>query len=270
MKEPETLHEKIEILGDISPVEAYFLINERDVSYKLLLQYTLSHLIAIDVLEAKPVFKSPKKTNRVSRLGNIQFRLGKNYQYYDSLPHEEIFLNAFKGDADVKFYFKHYIMTLNEHIGTKGFFVKELLLKTLEQRGYYANKPLRRILGLKARLTVAGKKKKEQLARLQILLNRELPRLIQTASTEADSVIKKLGATVLVFNVKVDELQGCLDRISKDRSAQGSTEEPLFSSGWYLLNSEFDVRFEALFKEGIKSVFHGFVKADIGCGGCGA
>jgi len=255
---------------DLSLVEVYFLLNQKEGSYKLLLQYTLSDLVANRVLVVEPVFKSTKKTNKLSRIGHIRFRLGSNYGSYKVLPHEEIFLSPFKGDIDLKMYFKHYILVLHEKIGTKGFFIRELLLKTLEQHGLYANNKLRSIFGMKPILTSAGQNRKLALMKYMTAKEEEIRPLLQTSSIEIIELVKGLGTSVLLLGVTADELQTYFEGVAKGNTESTSAFEALFPNGWYHLNREFEMRFDSLFAGGVRSVFQGFIKADVGCGGCGA
>jgi hypothetical protein len=105
------------ILTELTPGETLILKQGPGAPIKDLLKYTMMDLLLKQVIGIEQVERQPSASDPVRAYKYIS--IGKNFRTYSSLQHEQVFLNPFSNDPDIKYFFKHFVKMAYENARTE-------------------------------------------------------------------------------------------------------------------------------------------------------
>lgn len=244
-------------LSELTPAEVLVLTKE-NVTHQEILKITFIDLLFKEVLQTVEVHRKPhiREVDRIYKYVQI----GKNYNNYNSLNHERVFLSAFNADNTVQILFRNLVKigykkskTLND--------LKNDIIKTPNLKRCFSRNIFQKLFYAYS-LTEYGAELKTKVRQEIQKVGNELSSINSIENHKAVELIKKIGANIFIL-INVDyELLQQIDKdlgieITKNHSIDGGSGCSGCSS-----SSSFDE---------YSSSFDSGCGGDSGCGssGCG-
>lgn len=195
-------------LSELTPAEVLILTKEK-VTHQEILKITFIDLLFKEVLKTFQVERQPhiREVIRVYKY----VRIGQNYNNYNSLNHERVFLSTFDSDNSLEILFRNLVkigyqksQTLTE--------LKNDIIKTPNLKKCFSRNIFQRIF-YGYSLTEYGIELKRKVQQEIQNLGNELSNINDIENQKAIELIKKIGANIFILiNVDYELLQ----QIDKD------------------------------------------------------
>lgn len=115
----------MKILSTLSPAEALIVLQDQQVTMKDILKVTFMDLLLKQVLRTLEVEKQAHKNDQVRYFKYVE--AGKNFNVYQALPHEQIFLWVFEKHRYGQILFRHIVKIAYQKSRFKIDFLKQLM-----------------------------------------------------------------------------------------------------------------------------------------------
>lgn len=254
----------MEHLSQLTPAETLIILKDKDTRLKEVLKVTLMDLLLKQVLKIEEVFKHTGGTNEQRLYEYVE--TGKNFRFYNPLPHENVFLEIFQKNEDYRFLFRHVVKVGYENAKSYNYFHK-LIRKSHNISDCFKENFIFDLIGF------SFKTSKHELLRreLQKEINQleiQLPKIIQNDREKALEILKEIkGNIFLLSTIEFDLLKQIDQTISTEMNRQSDNSFGCSGCSWSYFESYSESFDSSCSGDGGSS--DGGCSGCSGCGGCG-
>jgi hypothetical protein len=204
-------------ITQFTPAETLLVLYGNEAVYSDLLKITLMDLLLKRVLTTTEV-----KRNIAQRLHTYTYvTTGANFKNYQALPHEEVFLKAFKKAPDLDVLFRHVVKMGFQQAWSLPRYVSKIL-KSPRLTDYLSQNILQRIAG-KIQVTVAGFKLRENIHTELANLDAQILQLNPTQGTTQQTLVAPIYGHVFLLKQIDLTLWTEVDQIFKTEMSNQTT-----------------------------------------------
>ena len=251
-------------LSQLTPAETLIILKDKDTRLKEVLKVTLMDLLLKQVLKIEEVYKHTGGTNEQRLYEYVE--IGKNFRFYNSLPHENVFLEIFQKNEDFRYLFRHVVKVGYENAKSYNYFHK-LIRKSRNISDCFNENFIFNLIGFSFKSS-----KHEQLRReLQKEIDQlelDLPSIIQNDKEKALEILKEIkGNIFLISTIEFDLLKQIDQTISTEMNRQTDNSFGCSGCSWIYFES-YSESFDSSCSSDSGSS-DGGCSGCSGCGGCG-
>lgn len=254
----------MEHLSQLTPAETLIILKDKDTRLKEVLKVTLMDLLLKQVLKIEEVYKHTGGTNEQRLYEYVE--TGKNFRFYNPLPHENVFLEIFQKNEDYRFLFRHVVKVGYENAKSYNYFHK-LTRKSHNISDCFKENFISDLIGF------SFKTSKHELLRreLQKEINQleiQLPKITQNDREKALEILKEIkGNIFLLSTIEFDLLKQIDQTISTEMNRQSDNSFGCSGCSWSYFESYSESFDSSCSGDGGSS--DGGCSGCSGCGGCG-
>lgn len=251
-------------LSQLTPAETLIILKDKDTRLKEVLKVTLMDLLLKQVLKIEEVYKHTGGTNEQRLYEYVE--TGKNFRFYNPLPHENVFLKIFQKNEDYRYLFRHVVKVGYENAKSYNYFHK-LIRKSHNISDCFKENFIFDLIGF------SFKTSKHELLRreLQKEINQleiQLPKIIQNDKEKALEILKEIkGNIFLLSTIEFDLLKQIDQTISTEMNRQSDNSFGCSGCSWSYFESYSESFDSSCSGDGGSS--DGGCSGCSGCGGCG-
>jgi hypothetical protein len=251
-------------LSKLTPAETLIILKDKDTRLKEVLKVTLMDLLLKQVLKIEEVYKQTGRTNEQRLYEYVE--TGKNFRFYNSLPHENVFLEIFQKNEDYRYLFRHVVKVGYENAKSYNYFHK-LIRKSRNISDCFNENFIFNFIGFSFKTSKHEQLRRElqkEIDQLELLL----PSIIQNDKEKALEILKEIkGNIFLISTIEFDLLKQIDQTISTEMNRQTDNSFGCSGCSWTYFES-YSESFDSSCSSDSGSS-DGGCSGCSGCGGCG-
>lgn len=252
-------------LSQLTPAEMLVLTKENVTQHELL-KITFIDLLFKQVLKVSEV-ERPTYKKEVVRIYKY-IGVGNNYNTYNSLNHERVFLSAFNNDTSIQVLFRN-LVKIGFQKSKKLSDLKNDIIKTPTLKKCFSQNIFQRVF-YGYRLTDFGKELKTKVKQEIQDLGNELSTINNIENQKAIELIKVIGANIFILiNIDYDLLQQIDKDLGIEINENHSIDGGSSCSGCSWIFDDYSSNFDSGCGAHSGCGNHSGCGGDSGCGGCG-
>lgn len=251
-------------LSKLTPAETLIILKDKDTHLKEVLKVTLMDLLLKQVLKIEEVYKHTGGTKEQRLYEYVE--TGKNFRFYNSLPHENVFLEIFQENEDYRYLFRHVVKVGCENAKSYNYFHK-LVRKSPNISDCFNENFIFNLIGFSFK-TSKHEQLKRELQKEIDQLELHLPSIIQNDKEKALEILKEIkGNIFLISTIEFDLLKQIDQTISTKMNRQTDNSFGCSGCSWTYFESYSESFDSSCSSDGGSS--DGGCSGCSGCGGCG-
>lgn len=251
-------------LSQLTPAETLIILKDKDTRLKEVLKVTLMDLLLKQVLKIEEVYKHTGGTNEQRLYEYVE--TGKNFRFFNPLPHENVFLEIFQKNEVYRYLFRHVVKVGYENAKSYNYFHK-LIRKSHNISDCFKENFIFDLIGFSFKTSKHEPLKKElqkEINQLEI----QLPKIIQNDKEKALEILKEIkGNIFLLSTIEFDLLKQIDQTISTEMNRQSDNSFGCSGCSWSYFESYSESFDSSCSGDGGSS--DGGCSGCSGCGGCG-
>jgi hypothetical protein len=185
------------ILSKLTPAETLLVRNGKEATLKDMLKYTLMDLLLKQVLIIEEVERQPSKRDLIRVYKYIS--VGKKFSAYKCMPHELVFLFAYRKNSSIRILFRNCVKIGYENAQSGKEFNK-LIMSSRELKNAFSISLLKKMFSDGFSYTDKGTQFKIQLENEIQYLEQHLRKEIDNDKRRVIETLKQIGGNIFLLN----------------------------------------------------------------------
>lgn len=268
----------MQLLQHLTPAETCLLTKTSSTKLKELMKLTFFDLLLKQVITSK---QEKKVSGRKRYVRTVNYLIkGKNFDTYQPLPHEKVFMDAFSENPDLKVLLKHLVKMAYENTKGPYKYIYQGIRETPYIKGFFKSGFFNNVFA-RVRLNDEGLNVQTDLLKALDELDNTLPDLIQNDKEKALKALLAIKGNIFLLNrIDFKDMKGfdsTIENVISQAERYSSGSDAAFGDDfldlWWVFDSydSFDSSFESHYDDASDSGCWGDsgCSSCSGCGGCG-